>query len=332
MSSLMLTGPVAGHQLRHGRRSDVAISKNVSVRVYDASLSRDLWCTVGVFNEDSSSMEWGENHSYGNGKQPSVALITKDEKLYVIEVHRSHLQKLCYYRIGTVSKDDKIIEWIGSEKSLCLGVKPKVSATNSGKIVVVHEQKYSLFNHMKYHIGKLEITEGNPSEASINISRSSFIVNVGCENLQGVEPNITISEAEGSAASAILIYRNGFNRICSNLGTFVEDDQIIRWHGNQAVPGTGINPCISLNSHDNLVESHQTKIGRHISFNYGRISQHEIIWGNPMTHYLGEYPSIALSDEKFVVALHKTCFGQTLHQSYGELKGGRPAHARVQDS
>ena len=311
-ANLLLAGPVAGPQ---GRFSDVAVSKNVSVRVFDSSFSRNLCCTVGIFNKITSSMEWGENYSYGSGKQPSVALINKDEKFYAIEIHRSHLQKQCYYRIGEVNKDAKQIEWMGREKQMCLGVKPRVSATDSGKIVVVHEQTYSLLNRMKYHIGKLNISDGNPCEASITISRSSFIANVSCEWLHGVEPDITISEN-----SAILIFRSGFHKIYSHLGTFAEDDKSIIWHGVQDVPDTGINPRISLNSDDYCVESHQKKLGRQISRNHGRISQHEIIWGNPTIPTLGEYPSITLSDDGVVIELHKKNFGQTLYDSCGELK------------
>ena len=313
-AALRLAGPwpIAGLQ---GCHSDVSISNDVFVNVYDASLSRNLWYTVGTFNEDDSSMEWGVTYSYGKGKQPSVALINKDEKCYAIEVHRSHLQKQCHYRIGEVNKDAKQIEWLGSEKDLCLGVKPRVSAIDSGKIVVVHEKIYSLNSRMQYHIGKLDISNGNPCEASIILSRSKVIVNGSCEALQGVEPDITISEDV-----VILIYRSGFNTICSNLGTFTEDDKVILWHDLQDVPGTGINPRISLNSGNYCVESHQTKFGRQISRNHGRISRHEIIWGNPTTATLGEYPSITLSNDGLVVELHKTCFGQKLYQSCGELK------------
>ena len=316
-ASLMLAGPTAGPK---GRRSDVAISDNISVRVSDATLSRNLYYSVGIFNEGSFSMEWGENYSYGIGKQPSVTLTNKGEQFYAIEVHRSHLQKQCYYFIGKVNKDTKTIEWMGCEMPMCLGVKPKVSATDSGKIVVVTEQIYSQHNYMNYNIGKLDISDGNPC---VTFSESMFIVNTNWERLQGVEPDITISKG-----SAILIYRSGFQTLYSHLGTFAANDESITWHDVQDVPGTGINPCISLNSDNYLVESHQTKHRRQISRNHGRISYHEkkVIWGNPTISTLGEYPAIALSNDGLVVELHKTIFGQTLYQSCGELK--TRSHAR----
>ena len=309
-ASLMLAEPTAGPQ---GRRSDVAITKNVSVRVFDVSFSRNLYYSVGVFSKVSSSMEWGEKHFYGSGKQPSVALINKDEQFYAIEVHRSQVYKQCFYRVGRINMFSKTIEWMRCEKPMCLGVKPKVSATDSGKIVVVNEQVYSRHN-LQYQIGKLVVGDGNPS---VIFSKSMFIVNADREKLQGVEPDIAIDEA-----SVILIYRSGFQTLSSCLGTFAEDDKSITWHDLQDVPGTGINPCISFNSDSYLVESHQTKLGRHLRFNHGRINYHEkkVIWGDLTIPTLGEYPAIALSNDGFVVELHKTYFGQTLYHSCGELK------------
>ena len=317
-ASLMLAEPTVGPQ---GRRSAVAISKNVFVRVFDVAFTMKLYYSVGVFDEVSSRTEWGENHYYGKGKQPSVALITKDEKFYAIDCHRSQFTKQCYYRIGEVKKDIKRIDWIGSEMPMCKGVKPKVSATDSGKIVVVNEETFSRRNFMSYQIGKLIINDGNPRRIAFN--DPAFIVTPNWVKLQGVEPDITINEN-----SAILIYRSGFSTISSQFGTFEANDESITWHDQQNVSaaGTGgINPCISLNSRDYCVESHQTKHGRLIRRNHGRISQDEkrVIWANKESSTrstLGEYPAIALNNDGFIVETHKINFGKTLYQSYGELK------------
>ena len=312
-ASLRLDGPSPGPQ---GRRSDVAISKNISVRVFDSTLTRNLYYSVGVFNEVTSSMEWGENHYFSHGKQPSVALINKDEHLYAVEVHYSKVYMKWYYRFGKVDKDNKKIEWEGLEITMDSGLRPKVSATDSGKIVVVTEQINRLqhYKRMNYHIGKLIISDGNPS---ITFSGSIFIADTNWVTLRGVEPDITINEN-----SAIVIFRSGFKTISSLLGTFAENDRSIGWHDVQVVPGTGINPRVSLNSNDYCVESHQTKFGRQICRNQGRISQDakKVIWGNNMVCTLGEYPAIALGNDGFVIELHKTHFGIKFFQSFGELK------------
>ena len=313
LTGLFLTGPIPGPP---GRRSDVAISNNNFVRVHDSTISRILHYSVGVFNNVCSSIEWGEDLAFSSGKKPSVALINKQGHLYAIEVHYSKLYFKWYYRLGKVNERKKIIKWEGRETIMNSGLRPKVCATDSGKIVVVNEESNRArpYRRMNYHIGKLIISDGNPS---ITFNESKNIGNNSC--LQGVEPDITISEN-----TAILIFRSGFQTISSLVGTFSENDQSITWHDLQVVPGDGINPRISLNSRDYCVESHQTKAGRQICRNHGRISQPEkkIIWGNSMVCTLGEYPAIALGDDGFVVELHKTHFGTKTFQSHGQLVMG----------
>ena len=306
--SLKLAKPTPGPQ---GRRSDVAISENTTVRVFDSTFSWNLFYSVGEVssNTESPSIKWDEHQLYGTGKHPSVALTKKDGDLYVIVVHHSRFYKKCYYRLGRIVNKD--IEWIGDER-IFSGVKPRVSATDEGKIVAVNEQSFT-FN-MEYHIGKL--ASGSDGKPFIHFEDPLSIDDSNGEKLQGVEPDITISENR-----VILIFRSGFHTymLQSYLGTLAEDGKIT-WHTLQVVPGIGISPCISLNSHNYLVESHQTKLGRLISCNHGDVNPDEkrVIWGKNESlaaPTFGEYPAIALSNDGIVVESHKTNFGITLYQS-----------------
>ena len=318
MAACYLTGSIEGPS---GRRPSLSVnsSKNFAIRVFDdGTLSMNLSYSAGVYNKENASIVWNKPVCYGSGKQPSVALMNIDEKLYSIVVHRSQTSKQCFFCIGEVDMDTKVITWEPPE-AYCTGVKPKVSATDSGKIVFVNEKSYNLWDHMDYHIGKLVINNANPCiQFTIHdapLSRTGAREEV----FRGVEPDITINED-----SAILIYRSGFDGIFSRLGIFIDNDSQITWYDAQPAPGTGINPCISLDSHNNFVESHQTKFGRKISRNHGSINQRDrkVVWGDQSltTPTLGEYPAIALSNDGFIIEMHKSIFGNRLFQSYGELK------------
>lgn len=298
-----------------GRYSSVNIhpTQDVVVCVYDGSYTdQQLYCSVGTLNRDSGETIWGPVSRYDSGSHPSVALICMGNNLYAVEAHASgFLNSKCCYRVGKVNRAQKNIEW-GNTNELCSGKKPKICANDDGTVVIVHEEKHAIWGEKIYH----DMLKINLDEKTLERSDGRE-----CEVLdfEGVEPNVAMSEEK-----VVLVYRSGVSALKIAVGELRRDQTRIEWNSaiSSTLPFAGKEPSVGLNSHGNIVESHQTALTmyRLISYNYGHISNDVIVWKSNEAHTVGEYPAIAIANDGCTVEMHKTNFGANLYQSQGDLK------------
>lgn len=314
-SHLLLT-PSTRHGT--GRCSSVSVYPvkdvgTVVVCVRDITLRSALYYSVGIVKEDTGTTEWGVSRKYSSGQHPSVCLIWFNEELYVLECHCSDLLKLCYYRVGKVSVQDKYIRWAPAKDNfLCSGKRPKITGNDKGVVVVIKEEMCT-WDSLNYFIGCVRpqgmiidwVTEGKETKIP---------------NFEGVEPSIAINDKD----QVVVISRSSGNIIKARLGILlnIHNNLSILWTGsNYRLQTAGKNPSISLNSDGNIVEIHQTNLWKQLSTCCGRVSKSSIVWGEEKTINNGEYPTVSLSGDGVVFEMHASPLGFSLFFSQGVLEG-----------
>jgi hypothetical protein len=205
-----------------------------------------------VLNKNASALSldeilpmWPDCSIYAStGMQPSVALVHLDGHLYVIEVHRTSLFKECFSRVGEVET-----EGVKENRELNINlqsysvVKLKISATNNGTLVIVHEEAYTR-KRMRYHFGRLERRmEGDQKRLYLNELHTTL------STVYGVEPDRATSEN-----TAVVLFRSGLiNQLsyCTGVNPMTPSS-IPRRHWNQ--PEHQYKPiwlsCVSISDKD----------------------------------------------------------------------------------
>lgn len=284
----------------------------VVVSVRDSTLLPYLFYTVGTVDTQAARTTWGERTHYGYGQHPSVCLVGINAELYAIECHSSDLLKMCYYRVGKVSVSDKSIVW-GKAKDIGCGKKPKITA-NDGIVIVIMEEICTL-DTLKYFIANIADVDTQENTIAWTVGDNKDDKNM---LFAGVEPDISVN----SEYKVIAVCRSYGRVVKAKLGKVNRNRKKIDWSSiEKKVLTSGVNPTISLNSKDQIVEIHQN-VWKQLSISCGRIVNNLIEWDrdDEKLIYYGEYPSIILSDKGVVLEMHGTPLGFSLFYSQGELK------------
>ena len=305
-AELMHTGPRS--LKKRGIYSSVSIysSKNIAVLVYESTFG-NLYYSVGEVKKDNFATEWRPAQKYNierGGTSPSVAFIKVQDELYVIETHCS-FQYLgrsgeIYNMMGKVN-DDFEIEW-EQEKFLCNGHKPKICAKDDGTVIITYEKKrsYSLL----YNIGKME-----SGQTGIKWKEMGSVI----PEVTGVTPDVAIHDN-----NIIFIYRY-YATLKYKIAT-VESDGTTSWSNERSLEEKGKRPSISINCEGLVTIFYQYPLWG-IYYFVGKLEKRadEFIIKRNETLLLckGDYPSIALADDKHALTVH-TSWGN-LFTSQGEL-------------
>ena len=294
----------------HGRFPSISVRTckgvTIVVSVHDVFWDRGLYYRVGISNNAAYTTEWGDTTKYDTGEHPSVSLVCINDVVYAIECHRADSHKRCYYHVGKVFPTGKTIVW-GPSHELCRGRKPKVCTNDNGTVMIIKEEPATFWStQIHYFIG------------SVNIDRQIVdwkMSEVPLPNFEGAEPNLSIALDQ-----VVMVCRHG-SSIRFKMGTIQEDLAIV-WkdHLNSNVKTKGNHPCVSLNSHGNILAFHQEDYTRAMCFWYGRIENNMIVWNLNRVHDNGEYISVFLSDDGYTYELHKSKVGRTIWYTQGELK------------
>ena len=299
-----------------GRYSSVCVhpTKDVVVCVFDNAFpDQNLYYSVGTVDKPNKKITWGPIVQYDTGKVPSVALTSMEGGLYAIETHDSGLvTNKVYCRVGKVDQDQKTIDW-GATSEFCSGKKPKVCANGEGTVVIAHEEKHLLWGD-KIHCDVMKLNVEEKTLERPNGMRCEQL-----DNCKGVEPSVALRDEK-----VVLVYRSGVSTLQCVVGELRRDQTRVEWNeeASSALPFPGKEASISFNSRGDVIETHQTTLTayRLISYNYGHMSNDVITWKSNEAHLVGEYPTLSLADDGWVIAMHKTNFGANLYQSQGELR------------
>ncbi|MEH1842371.1 MAG: NUDIX hydrolase [Nostoc sp.] len=138
----------------NGVQPSVAITDDglvVEVHI-SQGLKNTLWYRLGTVKGDT--IDWKNNNKsaeYDSGVYPSVAM---NNNGLVVEVHKSQGNDTLWYRVGRVKGNT--IDWENNDKSIKIendnGVRPSVSITDDGVVVMVHEKDNTLW----YRVGRVK--------------------------------------------------------------------------------------------------------------------------------------------------------------------------------
>lgn len=249
-----------------------------------------------------------ENVVFGLSKNPdkdstgietSVAINSTGR---VIEVHRSEASDKLWYRMGKSVQMEVI--W---EQSITYdrGMNPSICMNNDGVVVEVHSPQTG--NKLWYHVGIS--------------SENKVIWGTSIHYDGGILPNITIDdenwcvEAHSSHGAAVgLWYR---------LGIVNKVNKTIEWQFENAVRyGYGYRPNIAMNNKGIVIEVHNNE-GTHNTLWYtvGVLDKKrkKIDWGHAQNYGNGTAASIAITDDGFVIEVHKSEIHNTLWSLVGKV-------------
>lgn len=228
---LILSAPI---NIQEGRCSSVCLHpvQKLAVSVHEARLGENLYYSVFPVSNEAGGKILTPPIQNDAGKHPSVTFvhIEDGDTTIAIATHRLRLTKDIFYRIGNVNMGKQMIEWHCSVP-MNKGVKPKISSSRNGTIVVIYEEAYS-FDKIQYRMGKVTLLV-----PTIDWEKGQYIL-----EFKGVEPDISISNT-----NIVVICRSGLTQLQTKVGILQPDNSIL-WGPTVPIQDTGVNPSISINS------------------------------------------------------------------------------------
>jgi uncharacterized protein YjiS (DUF1127 family) len=103
------------------------------VEVHQSHTGTSLWYHVGVVDDASLSIDWGESHNYDQGRLPMCDF----DGTTIVEVHQGHDDLNLWYRVGVILERDRSIDW-GESVRYDRGRIPTV-AVNGSTVVEIHQ-------------------------------------------------------------------------------------------------------------------------------------------------------------------------------------------------
>ena len=300
---------------------DICPADEIAVCMADIGQTSRLKFKLGKYHQESNKLEWGESTEYVPGKFPAVALIKKGGNVYVIEFHNDNypMRDSLSYRVGKIVEENRRIEWFGDNPyQIQNGKKVKICAVQD-KIITVYEE-HPIRHRLQYRIGEL-------GERIIEWKDP-----VAIRDAKGVEPDISVS-----GKKVVLAYRVGYlkKEIMVLTGNYNAETSEINWLAPGTKCGNGINPTVSLNEKMNMVLFSQSAIGRKLWLRAGALKENEgslqetqvVLDPRPPANIsVGEYPTVLLLDNDFIIMMHKDNLGHDFYQTEGILKAnGTPS-------
>ena len=190
-----------------------------------------------------------------------------------------------------------------------------------GTVIIVMEKKFGLFTYfgLGYLIGKLNVN-GDQTKWKVDFkpTMADEIEATQIAYITGVEPTVACHENK-----VFVICHRNISTLIFIVGTLDHGNtSISSWKEENPLEGAGICPSISINSEGYIVESHST-VTRSIVSSAGKVEGDTIRWRHEKCpHTGGEFPSISLADDRYVITLHKRELGYTIFSQEGNLHDG----------
>lgn len=272
-----------------------------------------MYSIAGKIEKDS--IQWAHDGKtpqfITKGHYPKVAI---NDNRVVVEVHKSQVWNTIWYRVGTLDKDKREINWAEHDHRLRnAGCNPAVALTNDGTVIVAYQHD----NKTYYCIGKVnrDTTEilwqgagaGQPfsiptKEPSISVNENGLVV---------------------VAAEACGIRRNS---VVFCVGTKDNQNSITWSEMDQAAAENmrGCCPVVAINKQNQIISVHMSNSFRKLFMKYGvvKTDTKRIEWsvqGKPLEYDTGIYPSITLNSKNQVVRMREKNVTFGMFYEFGNL-------------
>ena len=270
-----------------------------------------------------SGVAWTAATSFGTGTQTSVAIHPSG---LLVEVHASEglFYTGLYYHIGKLNRASGKVAWGPSRRFAEYydeGAWPAVAITPQGYVIITRSTKLSKSNStLVYSVGTLNLNGG--SDQTIDFRITSQLYDTGFHGSLSVNSNGIIAEAHEADGGTGIFYRLG------HLEAPEVGDFMIHWDtGNGGVRyDAGIDPHISVNDNNDVVEVHGVKNESILHYTRGRIQGNSITFGSIHPDYdrNGRKPAVVLLKNSNLIEVHQ--HGNYPASRTGTLSPTQPTH------
>jgi hypothetical protein len=248
-----------------------------------------------------SPLNWSNAQHLDSGIQSSIAVLPSG---LVIEVHRSENSNgKMWYHIGKVGQNwqnEYSISWGKSVPVEWVGDRPSIAVTKEGYVVLAYTRYDRPGNSIRYYAGTID-PNGNQDQ-TIAWRLKDTLFDTGQFAKLAFNSNDVLVEVHESGNNNGLFYRIG------HLSNPAQGDFKLVWdssNGNDGVKyDNGANPSVSVNDHNQLIESHQQRAGMgYVEYRRGTLSQSSISFASSGIIYDKDsnHPDVALTNNGVIV-------------------------------
>jgi hypothetical protein len=261
-------------------------------------------------NVHLATLNWAKPDKFDTGLYSATAMHSSG---LVVEVHvtESNSHNGLYYHIGQLNADTGTIQWGPSRLFISAGAWPAVAITPEGYVVITFSDGfYNCCSDLKYLTGTLDLNGGTSQLINFKTNKSGTRYDRGFHGSVSVNDIGVIAEAHESG--------NGGKGIFYRLGHLTNPsggDYGITWDtGSNGVKyDDGVDPKISVNSDNNVIEVHGVSGESKLHYIRGKVAtngtQINFVSDHPRLESSGSRPSVVLLNNSSIIEVNRRSTG-----------------------
>lgn len=223
----------------------------------------------------------------------------------VVEVHESNgPSSNLWCRVGGLTGD---LVTFGDSANYDSGIHPAVAVNAGGTVVEVHETQSPVSSKMYYHVGQ---ANGSNNTVSFGSSHSYDDGNQPDVALNDANVVVEVHESNGPSSN-----------LWSRVGIVDTGKQTISFGDSQNYD-VGSTPSVAVNNSNVVIEVHQSNgPSANLWYRVGTVdpSSKTLTFGDSHSYDTGANPSVALTDDGFVIEVHQSQAYSTLWKRIGTV-------------
>jgi hypothetical protein len=248
--------------------------------------------------QDACDLQFGASRLLGNkDEHPTVALHSSG---LVLQFFRTPGRAEISYRVGLKIGDT--VAWGSSQSSGRTGARPAVTISKEGYVILVNSDRdYNTASQQYYRVGTIDPYSTDLNQ-SITWKTESVHWDGGFNTSVAMnDSGVIVSVHQSNTGGTGLYYRVG------QLRNPAGGDYMIAWTSGSNGVGydNGMNPAITINNHNQIVEVHQVTGENLLHYRRGTVSGGQINFAESKRYdNHARQPAVALLDSGMVVEVH----------------------------
>lgn len=237
---------------------------------------------------------------YDAGIRPRVSVARGT----VVEVHQSEGGDTLWYHVGSLTGG--LVRFGGSHQ-YDDGITPAVAVNAAGVVVEVHETQSIFSSGMYYHVGQVDA-----ASQSIQFGGSHEYDSGNVPAVALNDQNVVVEVHESNGLSSKLWY---------HVGRADPGNKTVAWGGSHDYD-TGSAPSVALSNQNVVVEVHRSEgLSNALWYHVGVVDPGTLTieFGPSIQYDDGVDPSVALTDDGFVIEVHRSQTFNTLWKRIGRV-------------
>jgi len=253
-------------------------------------------------NTTLTVLDWAKPSKFDTGQNSAIAIHSSG---LIVEVHatESITHNGLYYHIGQLNSDTGTISWGPSRLFISAGAWPAVAITREGYVIITWSDGfYKCCSDLKYLVGTVDLDGGTSQRIDFKTASKGTTFDSGFHNSISVNGIGVIAEAhESGSGGKGIYYRLG------HLTNPAGGDFSISWDtGTKGLKyDDGINPNISVNDDNNVIEVHNVTGEGKTHYIRGKVglnsTQINFVKPHPRLEGSGSNPNVVLLNNSSIV-------------------------------